>query len=130
MEGPRHDLHRPRHRRASPFLGRRHGQASLAGAGAGSPGGARHVKYAEPTPLANLHLTLLERAGVRLDAFADSKGRVDELLFGVNIAMQSASSGQCSALDVNASSAIEIPELVAAMGNALRGCDSPVGELR
>ncbi len=52
----------------------------VAGAGAGSPGGARHVKYAEPTPLANLHLTLLERAGVRLDAFADSKGRVDELL--------------------------------------------------
>lgn len=42
--------------------------------------GARHITYAEPTPLANLHLTLLERAGVRLDAFADSKGRVDQLL--------------------------------------------------
>jgi len=52
----------------------------VAGSGAGSPTGARHVKYAEPTPLANLHLTLLERLGVRLDAFADSKGRVDELL--------------------------------------------------
>jgi len=34
----------------------------------------------EPTPLANLHLTLLEKAGVRLDAFADSKGKVEELL--------------------------------------------------
>jgi hypothetical protein len=52
----------------------------VAGGGAGSQKGPRHIKYAEPTPLANLHLTLLERAGVRLDAFADSKGRVDELL--------------------------------------------------
>lgn len=52
----------------------------VAGGGARPHGGARHIRYAEPTPLANLHLTLLERAGVRLDAFADSKGRVDELL--------------------------------------------------
>ena len=46
----------------------------------GGAGGARHIKYAEPTPLANLHLTLLERVGVRLDGFADSTGKVDELL--------------------------------------------------
>ena len=52
----------------------------VAGGGAGTQTGARHVKYAEPTPLANLHLTLLDRAGLRLDAFADSRGRVDELL--------------------------------------------------
>jgi len=52
----------------------------VAGGGAGPKAGARHIRFAEPTPLANLHLTLLERAGVRLDAFADSKGRVDELL--------------------------------------------------
>jgi hypothetical protein len=52
----------------------------VAGNGAGSATGARHIKYAEPTPLANLHLTLLDRVGVRVDAFADSKGRVDELL--------------------------------------------------
>ena len=52
----------------------------VAGGGAGSVKGGRHIKYAEPTPLANLHLTLLQRAGVRLDAFADSKGKVDELL--------------------------------------------------
>jgi hypothetical protein len=42
--------------------------------------GGRHVRYKDATPLANLHLTLLERVGVRMDAFADSKGRVDELL--------------------------------------------------
>jgi hypothetical protein len=52
----------------------------VAGGAAGRLKGARHIKYAEPTPLANLHLTLLERVGVRLDAFADSKGKVDELL--------------------------------------------------
>jgi hypothetical protein len=52
----------------------------VAGGGATGIKGGRHIKYAEPTPLANLHLTLLERVGVRMDAFADSKGTVDELL--------------------------------------------------
>ncbi len=52
----------------------------VAGGGAGHVKGGRHIKYAEPTPLANLHLTLLEKVGVRLDAFADSRGKVDELL--------------------------------------------------
>jgi uncharacterized protein DUF1552 len=52
----------------------------VAGGGAGRIKGGRHIKYTEPTPLANLHLTLLERAGVRMDKFADSKGKVDELL--------------------------------------------------
>jgi hypothetical protein len=52
----------------------------VAGGAAGRVKGARHIKYAEPTPLANLHLTLLNKAGVRLDAFADSTGQIDELL--------------------------------------------------
>ena len=52
----------------------------VAGGAAGRLKGGRHIKYAEPTPLANLHLTLLERVGVRMDGFADSKGMVDELL--------------------------------------------------
>jgi hypothetical protein len=52
----------------------------VAGGGAAGVKGARHLKYDEPTPLANLHLTLLERVGVRMDNFADSKGKVDELL--------------------------------------------------
>jgi hypothetical protein len=52
----------------------------VAGGGTGTVKGGRHIRYAEPTPLANLHLTLLEKVGVRLDAFADSKGKVDELL--------------------------------------------------
>ncbi len=52
----------------------------VAGGGAGKMKGGRHVKYKEPTPLANLHLTLLEKVGVRMESFADSRGKVDELI--------------------------------------------------
>jgi hypothetical protein len=51
----------------------------VAGGGAGKMKGGRHIRFAKPTPLANLHLTLLDKVGVRLDSFADSKGKVDEL---------------------------------------------------
>jgi hypothetical protein len=30
-------------------------------------------------PLANLHLTLLDKAGVQIDSFADSTGKVTDL---------------------------------------------------
>ncbi len=46
---------------------------------AGSQAGARFVQHREPTPLANVHLTLLDKAGVRLDSFADSTGKLPEL---------------------------------------------------
>ncbi len=52
----------------------------VAGGGAGKLKGGRHIRYDKPTPLANLHLTLLDRVGVRLDSFADSNGKVKELL--------------------------------------------------
>src|SRR5207245_7252402 len=48
------------------------------GAAAGMKGG-RHIKYDKPRPLANLHLTLLDKVGVPLDSFADSNGKVDGL---------------------------------------------------
>jgi hypothetical protein len=51
----------------------------VAGGAAGRMKGGRHIRYARPTPLANLHLTLLDKVGVRIDKFADSKGKVDEL---------------------------------------------------
>jgi hypothetical protein len=51
----------------------------VAGGAAGRMKGGRHIKYAQPTPLANLHLTLLDKVGVKLDSFADSKGKVEEL---------------------------------------------------
>ena len=52
----------------------------LAGGGAGRLKGARHIKYDKQTPLANLHLTLLDKVGVHLEKFVDSTGRVEELL--------------------------------------------------
>ena len=52
----------------------------VAGGGAGRVNGSRHIRYAEPRPLADLHLTLLEKVGVRMDAFADSQGKIEELL--------------------------------------------------
>ena len=51
----------------------------LAGGSAAGMRGGRHVSYAEPTPLANLHLTLLDKAGIHLDRFGDSNGKLDEL---------------------------------------------------
>ena len=51
----------------------------VAGGAATGLKGNRHIRYAKPTPLANLHLTLLEKAGVRLEKFADSSGKVDGL---------------------------------------------------
>ncbi len=38
--------------------------------------GNRHVRFEEPVPLANLHLTLLDRAGVKREKFGDSDGMV------------------------------------------------------
>jgi len=57
----------------------------VAGGAATGMKGNRHIKYAKPTPLANLHLTLLDKVGVKLDSFADSKGKVDELFEPLSI---------------------------------------------
>ena len=51
----------------------------VAGGAATGMKGNRHITYAKPTPLANLHLTLLDKVGVKLDSFADSNGKTGEL---------------------------------------------------
>ncbi|MFM8728646.1 MAG: hypothetical protein ACKON9_26410, partial [Planctomycetaceae bacterium] len=51
----------------------------VAGGAAGRMLGGRHLQFKEPTPLANLHLTLLDKVGISLDSFADSHGKVDGL---------------------------------------------------
>ncbi len=48
------------------------------GAACGLKGG-RHIRFEKAAPLANLHLTLLDKVGVRIDKFADSSGKVDGL---------------------------------------------------
>src|SRR6187402_1212169 len=57
----------------------------VAGGAAGGMKGGRHIRYEKPTPLANLHLTLLDKVGVPLDSFADSHGKVDELFEPLSI---------------------------------------------
>ena len=51
----------------------------VAGGAAGNMQGGRHLKYGQAKPLANLHVTLLDKVGVRLESFADSDGTVEEL---------------------------------------------------
>jgi hypothetical protein len=46
----------------------------LAGRGNGTLAPGRHVVYGKDTPLCNLYLSLLDRAGVKLARFADSDG--------------------------------------------------------
>ena len=54
------------------------------GAACGLKGG-RHIHYENGTPLANLHLTLLDRVGVHLESFADSNGKVEDLFDAVPV---------------------------------------------
>jgi hypothetical protein len=51
----------------------------VAGGAACGMRGGRHIQYTTGTPLANLHLTLLDRVGVKLDKFGDSNGKIEEL---------------------------------------------------
>ena len=46
----------------------------LAGRGAGT--GGRHVQYPEETPLANLHLSLLDKMGVPVESLGHATGRL------------------------------------------------------
>jgi hypothetical protein len=48
------------------------------GANAGVQGN-RHLRYESTVPLANLHLTLLDKAGVKIDKFGDSSGIIEVL---------------------------------------------------
>ena len=51
----------------------------VAGGAAGKMQGGRHIRFKDPTPLSNLHLTLLNKVGVPLETFSDSTGRVEDL---------------------------------------------------
>jgi hypothetical protein len=51
----------------------------LAGRGDGSLKTGRHIAYEKGTPLTNLYLTLLDKAGVRPESIGDSTGKVAHL---------------------------------------------------
>lgn len=52
---------------------------ALVGGAAGKLKGNLHIKYLEKTRLANLHLTLMEKAGIDMDKVGDSSGRLSEV---------------------------------------------------
>lgn len=51
----------------------------VAGGAAGNMQGGRHIRYDKHTPMANLHLSLLNKVGIEMDSFADSSAPADEL---------------------------------------------------
>jgi hypothetical protein len=51
----------------------------VAGRGNGKIEPGRHLIYPNETPLTNLHVSLLDRMGVTVDAFGDSTGRLSSL---------------------------------------------------
>ena len=51
----------------------------VAGGAASGLKGNRHIRYEKGMDLANLHLTLLDRVGVHMDAFGDSTGEIQQL---------------------------------------------------
>jgi len=51
----------------------------VAGGAAGRLKGGRHLKYAEGTPMSNLLLTILDKAGVPQERVGDSTGMLTEL---------------------------------------------------
>jgi hypothetical protein len=56
----------------------------LLGGGAGTLKGGRHLRFPAETPLANLHLTLLDKLGYPIDEIGDSSGKADlDTLSGV-----------------------------------------------
>jgi len=62
-----------------------HSNLPIVVAGGAAGKGNRHLKFDDPTPLSNLHLTLLNKVGVPLESFADSTGTVDDLFDPVNL---------------------------------------------
>jgi len=56
----------------------------LLGGGTGQLKGGRHLRYPEGTPLANLHVTLLDKLGVHVERMGDSTGRLPFLSEGLS----------------------------------------------
>jgi hypothetical protein len=50
----------------------------LAGGGSGSIKGGRHLKFSD-APMANLLVTMMDKAGVPVEQFGDSTGKIAEL---------------------------------------------------
>jgi hypothetical protein len=52
---------------------------ALIGGGCGKLKGGRHIRYADETPMNNLLLTMLDKAGVETEKLGDSTGKIEHL---------------------------------------------------
>ncbi|HWL61655.1 MAG TPA: DUF1552 domain-containing protein [Steroidobacteraceae bacterium] len=52
---------------------------AIVGGGAGKLKGNRHLRYPDKTPIANMHLTILDRIGVPMESFGDSTLKFTEV---------------------------------------------------
>jgi hypothetical protein len=52
---------------------------TILGRGAGKLKGGQHIDFGRRTPLANVHLTLLQKAGIPMESVGDSTGAVAEI---------------------------------------------------
>ncbi len=59
--------------------GNKHDHADLPLLVAGGRMGQGHLRYSKETPMNNLHLTLLDRLGVKIESLGDSQGELDNL---------------------------------------------------
>ena len=51
----------------------------VVGGGAGTLKGGQHLRYKNDTPVANLHVAVLDKLGLPMDQFGDSTGKLDYL---------------------------------------------------
>jgi len=49
----------------------------LAGGAAGQLKGGRHMKFPERTPMSNLLVTVLDKAGIQMEKLGDSTGKLE-----------------------------------------------------
>jgi hypothetical protein len=52
---------------------------AIVGGGMGRIKGNRHLRYPDKTPLANMHLTILDRIGVPMESFGDATMKFTEV---------------------------------------------------
>ncbi|MET0282161.1 MAG: DUF1552 domain-containing protein [Steroidobacteraceae bacterium] len=52
---------------------------AIVGGGAGKLKGNRHLRYPDKTPIANMHLTILDRIGAPMESFGDSTTKFTEI---------------------------------------------------
>jgi hypothetical protein len=52
---------------------------AILGGGAGRLKGNRHLRYPDKTPIANMHLTVLDRVGIPMESLGDSTMKFTEV---------------------------------------------------